>query len=186
MIKNIIFFFILFNIFTANASTNKEIANNFKKINTLKFKFIQQIDNNKIEKGECIILYPKKIFCSYDDIYNKILVSNGKSLVIKSDKINSYLRYSLKKTPLNLILDKKFIISKIYELKEDLDYPFYYVFDINVENISTKIFFDKKNLDLIGWETKDIYQNKVQTFISDIKKNIPVDKKIFLIQNYIN
>ena len=79
MIKNIIFFFILFNIFTANASTNKEIANNFKKINTLKFKFIQQIDNNKIEKGECIILYPKKIFCSYDDIYNKILVSNGKS-----------------------------------------------------------------------------------------------------------
>ncbi len=186
MIKNIIFFFILFNIFTANASTNKEIANNFKKINTLKFKFIQQIDNNKIEKGECIILYPKKIFCSYDDIYNKILVSNGKSLVIKSDKISSYLRYSLKKTPLNLILDKKFIISKIYELKEDLDYPFYYVFDINVENISTKIFFDKKNLDLIGWETKDIYQNKVQTFISDIKKNIPVDKKIFIIQNYIN
>ena len=184
--KKYYFFFILFNIFTANASTNKEIANNFKKINTLKFKFIQQIDNNKIEKGECIILYPKKIFCSYDDIYNKILVSNGKSLVIKSDKINSYLRYSLKKTPLNLILDKKFIISKIYELKEDLDYPFYYVFDINVENISTKIFFDKKNLDLIGWETKDIYQNKVQTFISDIKKNIPVDKKIFIIQNYIN
>ncbi len=83
-------------------------------------------------------------------------------------------------------MDKKFIISKIYELKEDLDYPFYYVFDINVENISTKIFFDKKNLDLIGWETKDIYQNKVQTFISDIKKNIPVDKKIFIIQNYIN
>ena len=95
--KKYYFFFILFNIFTANASTNKEIANNFKKINTLKFKFIQQIDNNKIEKGECIILYPKKIFCSYDDIYNKILVSNGKSLVIKSDKINSYLRYSLKK-----------------------------------------------------------------------------------------
>ena len=49
-----------------------------------------------------------------------------------------------------------------------------------------KFFFDKKNLDLIGWETKDIYQNKVQTFISDIKKNIPVDKKIFIIQNYIN
>ncbi len=186
MIKNIIFFFILFNVITANASTNKEIANNFKKINTLKFKFTQKIDNNKIEKGECIILYPKKIFCSYDDIYNKILVSNGKSLVIKSDKINNYLRYSLKKTPLNLILDKKFIISKIYELKEDLDYPFYYVFNINVESISTKIFFDKKNLDLIGWETKDVYQNKVQTFISDIKKNIPVDNKIFIIRNYIN
>jgi len=162
MIKNIIFFFILFNIFSANASPNKKIANNFNKIETLKFKFIQQIDNNKI------------------------LVSNGKSLVINSDKINNYLRYSLKKTPLNFILDKKFIISKIYELKEDLDYPFYYVFDVKYENISTKIFFDKKNLDLIGWETTDVYQNKVQTFISDIQKNISVDNKIFVIQKYIN
>ena len=186
MIKSIIFFFILFNIFSANASPNKEIANNFKKINTLKFKFTQQIDNNNIEKGECIISYPKKIFCSYDDIYNKILVSNGKSLVINSDKINNYFRYSLKKTPLNFILDKTFIISKIYELREDLDYPFYYVFDVKYENISTKIFFDKKNLELIGWETTDIYQNKVQTFISDIQKNISVDNKIFIIQKYIN
>ena len=179
----LIFFFLFQN--SANASIKSNIIENLKLIENLKFNFVQKI-GKKSEKGECIIAYPKKIFCKYDDFHNKILVSNGKSLVIKSDKINSYLRYSLKKTPLNLILDKKFIISKIYELKEDLDYPFYYVFDINVENISTKIFFDKKNLDLIGWETKDIYQNKVQTFISDIKKNIPVDKKIFIIQNYIN
>jgi len=48
------------------------------------------------------------MFCSYDDIYNKVLVSNGKSLVINSKKITNYLRYNLKDTPLNLILDKKF------------------------------------------------------------------------------
>ena len=99
----------MFNVITANASTNKEIANNFKKINTLKFKFTQKIDNNKIEKGECIILYPKKIFCSYDDIYNKILVSNGKSLVIKTKA--SYYRYPLEKTLLNFILDKCFAVK---------------------------------------------------------------------------
>ena len=54
------------------------------------------------------------------------------------------------------------------------------------ENISIKVFFDKKNLDLIGWETTDIYQNIMQTFISDIEKNISVDAKIFKIFNYIN
>ena len=186
MIKTLVFFFILFNIYAANASSNLEIANNFKKINSLKFKFVQKIDNNNIEKGECIILYPKKIFCSYDDIYNKILVSNGKSLIINSDKNKHYYRYPLKKTPLNLILDKKFIISKIYQLKNDPDYPFYYVFDVDYENFSIKVFFDKKNLDLIGWETTDIYQNIMQTFISDIQKNITIDNKIFYIQKYIN
>jgi len=186
MIKIIIFFFILTNLNVVNASPNIEIANNFEKINSLKFKFIQKIDNNNSEKGECIILYPKKIFCSYDDIYNKVLVSNGKSLVINSNKIKNYFRYPLKDTPLNLILDKKFIISKIKDLKEDLSYPFFYVFDVDYKNVSIKVFFDKKNLDLIGWETTDIYQNIVQTFISDIQKNVVIDNKIFLIQRYIN
>jgi len=186
MIKIIFFFFIIFNFYVANASPNFEIANNFKKIDSLKFKFIQKIDNNNIEKGECIILYPKKIFCSYDNLHNKILVSNGKSLIINSDKIKNYYRYPLDKTPLNLILDKKFIIKKIYDLKNDLNYPFYYVFDVDYENTSIKVFFDKKNLDLIGWEIKDIYQNIRQTFISDIQKNIPIDNKIFVIQKYIN
>ena len=186
MIKIIIFFFILINLNAVNASPNIEIANNFKKINSLKFNFVHKIDNNKSEKGECIILYPKKIFCSYNDIYNKVLVSNGKSLVISSDKTKNYSIYPLDKTALNLILDKKLIISKIYELKEDIDYPFFYVFNVNYENVSIKVFFDKKNLDLVGWETRDIYQNIMQTFISDIQKNIKVDNKIFVIQKYIN
>ena len=153
----------------------------------MQFKFIQKIDNNNIEKGECIILYPKKIFCKYYDIYNKILVSNGKSLVINSDKIPNYYRYPLDKTPLNLILDKEFLISKMNEVKKKMkNYPFYYVFNFEHENVLIKVFFDKKSLDLIGWETKDIYQNLIQTFISDIKINIDVEEKIFSIQKYIN
>ncbi len=129
---------------------------------------------------------PKKIFCEYISFYNKILVSNGKSLVINSDKNNQYYRYRLDKTPLNLILDKKFIISKLHQLKQDENYPFYYAFNLDYENNSIKVFFNKNDLNLIGWETIDVYQNVVQTFISDIQKNITVNKKIFNIQRYIN
>ena len=168
----IFLFFILFQSF-ANASIVSQIINNFDSTDSMKFNFVQKI-NGKIEKGECIIVYPKKIYCKYIDFFNKILVSNGKSLVINSDKNNQYYRYPLDKTPLNLILDKKFIISKMHQLKEDSNYPFYYVFNLNYENNSIKVFFDKNDLNLIGWETQDIYQNIVQTFISDIKKNISV------------
>ena len=177
-------FFFLFNNF-ANASIISQIINNFDSTESMKFNFVQTIDG-KIEKGECIIVYPKKILCNYIDFYNKILVSNGKSLVINSDKNNQYYRYPLDRTPLNLILDKKFIISKIYQLKEDSNYPFYYVFDLDYKNNSIKVFFNKNDLNLIGWEIEDIYQNIVQTFISDIQKNISVDNKIFDIQNYTN
>ena len=180
----LVIFFFLFQNF-ANASILSKIKNNFDSTKSMKFNFVQKIEG-KIERGECIVLYPKKIFCKYIDFYNKILVSNGKSLLINSDKNNQYYRYPLDRTPLNLILNKKFIISKIHKLRNDTNYPFYYVFDLDYKNSSIKIFFNKNNLDLMGWETKDIYQNLVQTFISDIKKNISIDNKIFNLQNYIN
>ena len=44
MIKIIVFFFIILNSHVSNASPNIEIANNFKKINSLKFNFVQKID----------------------------------------------------------------------------------------------------------------------------------------------
>ena len=186
MKKYLIFFFIFFFNLNAQSSSNQKIINYLENINSLKFKFTQRIDNNNIEKGECIILYPKRIFCEYHDIYNKILVSNGKSLVINSDKIKNYYRYPLDKTPLNFILDKRFLISKMKEVEDNKDYPFYYVFNFEYENNLIKVFFDKESLNLMGWETKDIYQNLIQTFLSDIKINIDVQEKIFSIQKYIN
>ena len=186
MKKYLIFFFIfLFNL-NANSSSNQKIISHLENINSLEFKFTQRIDNNNIEKGECVILYPKKIFCKYYDIYNKILVSNGKSLIINSDKIKNHYRYPLDQTPLNFILDKKFLISKMRKIQDDQNYPFYYVFNFEYERNLIKVFFDKKSLDLIGWETKDIYQNLIQTFLSDVNINIDVEEKLFLIQRYIN
>ena len=186
MKKYLIFFFIFFFNVNVQSSSNQKIINHLENINSLQFKFTQRIDNNNIEKGECIILYPKKIFCEYHDIYNKILVSNGKSLIINSDKIKNYYRYPLDKTPLNFILDKKFLISKMNEAEDDKNYPFYYVFNFEYEKNLIKVFFDKESLDLMGWETKDIYQNLIQTFLSDININIDVEEKIFSIQKYIN
>ncbi len=186
MKKYIIFLFIFFFNTNSHSSSNQKIINHFENISSLQFKFTQRINNNNIEKGECIILYPKKIFCKYYDIYNKILVSNGRSLVINSDKIPNHYRYPLDKTPLNFILDKNFLISKMKEADDDKNYPFYYVFNFEHESNLIRVFFDKVSLDLIGWETKDIYQNLIQTFLSDININIDVEEKIFSIQKYTN
>ena len=180
----LLFFLILFNS-EIKASEKENIIQNLENIKNLSFNFEQNIDGEK-EKGKCVLMYPKKIFCEYHDIYNKILVSNGKSLVINSDKIKNYSRYPIDKTPLNFILDKKFLISKIDEAEDDENYPFYHVLKFEYENNLIKVFFDKESLDLIGWETKDIYQNLIQTFLSDININVDVEEKIFSIQRYTN
>ena len=110
--KYIIFIIIFFYPLNIFASSKDLIKSKLEQTNSISFKFIQKI-GKKIEQGECIISYPKKILCKYDDINNKILVSNGRSLVINSKKIKNYLRYKLKDTPLNLILDKKFLLDKL-------------------------------------------------------------------------
>ena len=40
-------------------------------------------------------------------------------------------------------------------------------------------FLIRKDLNLIGWQTEDIYQNLSITFISSVKKNQEIDSKIF-------
>ena len=136
----------------------------------LSFNFVQTI-NKKREDGKCIIKYPKKIFCEYNSSNKKIIVSNGKSLVIKIINSGNYYIYPLKKTPLYFLLDKNYLISKINVLKpRELDNKFIN-FTIFENNNKINIFFDKESFSLIGWQTEDIYQNFTITFISLIKIN---------------
>jgi len=182
MIKKILIIFFLFFFSNASAFYKEQIIREFKKINNLAFDFEQKI-GEKEEKGSCVIEYPKKIFCNYKKSNNKILVSNGKSLVIKTDNKGSYYRYPLDQTPLNLILDKEFLINKIINLEERIIDDNYINYTILENNYEINIFFSKKNFDLIGWQTLDIYQNLNITFISNLKKNRIVDQKIFELTN---
>ncbi len=178
MIKKIFIIFLLFFFSKTKASYKEQIINDLKKLNNLTFEFEQRI-NEKEEKGNCTIEYPKKIFCEYYKSNNKILISNGKSLVIKTDNKGSYYRYPLDQTPLNLILNKEFLISKITNLDERIVDENYINYTILENNYEINIFFDKENFNLVGWQTSDIYQSLNMTFISNLKKNQNIDQKIF-------
>ena len=144
----------------------------------MSFNFEQNI-NDKIEKGKCILQYPKKIFCEYGLSNKKILVSNGKSFVIKTT--SSYYLYPLKKTPLDLILDKKFLLDRIsetdkyYSDKKIIAFKFY-----RNEN-EINLFFDKKTLNLKGWQTVDLYQNLNIVYLSSIRINQKIEEKKFIL-----
>tara|TARA_Y100001958_G_C21046860_1_gene414496 strand:+ start:281 stop:832 length:552 start_codon:yes stop_codon:yes gene_type:complete len=172
----IIFFIINLNNF-AQGSLKENIIKNLQSINNLSFDFEQNV-NGKIENGNCIIEYPKKIFCNYDNLNNKVLVSNGKSLVIKT-KSGSYYRYSIKRTPLNYILDKNFLINEINSLKGRIIDDKFINFKILKEDNEINIFFDNINYNLIGWQVLDVYQNLSITYIYSLKINQKLNKNIF-------
>ena len=171
----IIFFLLILNDYS-NAEIKDGIIQNLINTNNLDFKFEQNI-NGKIENGNCTIEYPKKIFCEYARSNNKVLVSNGKSLVIKT--ITSYYRYPLEKTPLNFILDKEFLINKINVLEERIIDGSLINYTIKENDIEINVFFNRETYNLIGWQNTDMYQNFNITFISSIQKNRILSKNIF-------
>ena len=178
MLKFALIFFLFILTSFSNAEIKDKIIQNLKNTNNLDFQFEQNV-NGKIENGNCTIEYPKKIFCEYSRSNNKILVSNGKSLVIKTR--TSYYRYPLEKTALNLILDKNFLIKKIYTLKERVVDKNLINFTIIEKDNEVNIFFDNQTFDLIGWQNTDIYQNFNITFLSSIRKNRVLSKNLFKI-----
>jgi len=145
------------------ANNKENIIYNLKNTQNFNFDFEQNIN--------------KKIYCEYEGGNNKILVSNGKSLVIKT--VVSYYRYPLDKTPLNLILDKKFLINQLYDLEERMIDDSLINYTINKNNYEINVFFDNGTFNLVGWQTKDMFQNLNITFLSSIKKNEMFDKSVF-------
>jgi outer membrane lipoprotein-sorting protein len=175
--KNILIqLFFVFLISNSFATEKANIINNLGNINNLYFKFEQNINGNT-QNGECIIKYPKKIFCNYNLSNKKVLVSNGSSIVIKTK--SSYYLYPIERTPLNLILDKEFLLKKIKSLEERIIEDKYINFKFYENENEISLFFNKETFDLIGWQTIDLYQNLRITYLSNINKNLKLKKNLF-------
>ena len=160
----------------ASANIKENIILNLKNIENINFNFEQNI-NGKIENGNCTVKYPKKIFCKYNLGNQKILVSDGKSLIIKTTA--SYYKYSLDKTPLNYLLDKEFLIKKINESNARIIQKKFVNFKFTENDNEINIFFDIKNFSLLGWQTLDIYQNLSITYLSSISVNKNLKRNLF-------
>ena len=173
------YIYILLAIFLASktsANIKENIVLNLKNIENVNFDFEQNI-NGKIENGNCTIQYPKKIFCRYNLGNQKILVSDGKSLIIKTTA--SYYKYSLDKTPLDYLLDKEFLIKRINELEARIVQKKFINFKFTENENEINVFFDIKNFNLIGWQTLDIYQNLSITYLSSFSFNKNLERSLF-------
>ena len=135
-----------------------------KKISETKnFTFdFEQLINDKRETGNCIISFNNKMICKYDET-GKLIVSNGETLLIKNKNSNFANIYKTEKTYFKYFLNKEFLISKIKGNIIEKNKNF--LLSINDQSNQLNIFFDKNNYLIKGWETIDLYGNKVRSNI---------------------
>jgi len=182
--KKIILYILFFYLFLTNlsyANNQQKLIKNLEEIKTLSFNFKQYI-GNKEENGTCYIKYSFLLKCNYNNIKKKIIISNGKTVAIIKKKYKKIYRYPLRATSLYFILDKKKILDSIRNEKSNSKNLDFLEYNLRIkEKNRFKIFFDKKSLELKCWQTKDSYANDVIILINNLKINVPIDKKFFLI-----
>ena len=175
--KFLISFFLLITT-SLLADEKDQIVAQLNDLDSLEFTF-DQIINEKTEKGSCLLEFPGKLKCNYFDNRKKELVINNKRLSITQKRYNKTYHYPISKSPfLNILYkDKLLKIVQTGELEStDQIIKLVYFGDNEIT-----VFFDKKNLDLKGWEIKDQYNNNINFSIKIVAKNDIFKKGTFKI-----
>ena len=176
-----IFFLYLLFINIALADLQKNLINKLTVIQTLTFDFKQKIED-KEEVGSCFIKYPLLMKCNYENLKEKTIISNGKTVAIIKKKYKKIYLYPIKSTPLSFILEKEKIIDLIRKTNPtEINSNLIGFIFVGKKTNKIKILFDKNSLELKGWETKDAYSNKVSFEINNLKVNNQIIDDFFKI-----
>ena len=186
MIKKLIFLFQIFFVYlffinTSLADFRKDLINKITATKTLSFNFKQKIEE-KEEIGNCFIKYPLLIRCDYQNLKQKSIISNGKSVAVIKKKYKRVYLYPIQTTPFFFLLKKEKILNLVRNNKPTkIDSSIIEFELISKRSNKLKIFFDKNSLEFKGWKTKDAYSNNVSFTINDIKTNIAIEDEFFKI-----
>ena len=176
----IIFIYIIF-VSISFADLQKKLINKITATKTLSFNFKQKIAE-KVEFGNCYIKYPLLMKCIYQNLKQKSVISNGRTVAIIKKKYKKIYYYPIKTTPLFIILKKEKILHVIRNNKPTKIDSNVIEFElIEKKSNKLKIFFDRNSLEFKGWETTDAYSNNVSFIIYDLKTNEIIEDEFFKI-----
>ena len=174
--KTFLISFFLLTTTSLLATENDKIVAQLNSLNSLEFTFVQLI-NEKSEKGSCLLEFPGKLKCNYFDDKKKELVINNKRLAITQKRYNKTYYYPISKSPFLNILYK----DKLLEIEQsgELELTDQIIKLVYFGDNKITIFFDKKNIDLKGWEIKDRYNNNINFYLNIVAKNDVFKKGTF-------
>ena len=172
--------FIFFILLSVNLSANEknQIVTQLNNLKSLEFTFDQMV-NDKTEKGSCLLEFPGKLKCDYFDDKNKELIINKKRLAITQKRYNKTYYYPISKSPFLNILYKDKLLEIIRSGEVKLSDQMIKLIYLDVNEIT--VFFDRKTLDLKGWQIIDQYNNNINFSLNIVAKNDVFKKGTFKI-----
>ena len=162
----IVFFFISFSKYS-NSNEIQKIIQKLEETKNLKFDFIQTLENS-IETGNCLLEFPNKFLCHYNDLNRKkILIDND--ILHFVDEFNNKSSQNITGTTFLFLTDKNEMIKALKEIKDYKITENRIFIKLNFsQNETIDLYFDKKTYLIHGWKVI----NYDGTFLEFILKNV--------------
>ena len=189
-IFKILYFFtsFIFLFYNYELSANIKIENNFhavkeylKNLNTLEASFIQMSSDGNIRRGKIFFNLPGKLRIDYFEPDDLLITSNGFWLTVQNKKLKQTNNFPLERTPLNLLLNKKFNFedNSNIEFKNEND-VITLTFSEDQKESKFELEFNSNPLRLRRWVIIDEFENKTSVMLQNIKMDVKLSNKIFI------
>ena len=161
------------------AGEKEKIIKKINETHSIKFNFNQKT-NKHVEEGFCILLFPKKLKCIYNN-NNKDLILNNNKLAIIQKRYNKIYFYPTSRSFFYNILDKNELVKIIDISKLNIFNDEIHLISNDTNKNKITILFKKTNYDLLGWKIEDQFKNNILFSIDIISTNEVINSDIFKI-----
>lgn len=162
--------------------TIEAVSTHFSSVPTMAGEFVQFGPNGEQTGGVFYIERPGKIRFNYEKPAAVEVISNGKTVAVHNNKLDSWSFYPLDKTPLSLLLSKRIEVEDktIRDVIIEPDLTTIVMGDDRIfgDAIIT-LMFDPESYDLRQWTIKDSNGKETSVMVFNVQKNLEIPGRYF-------
>ncbi|MBN9037274.1 MAG: outer membrane lipoprotein carrier protein LolA [Rhizobiales bacterium] len=174
----------------APAAAAQKIADHFSSVKTMTGEFVQFGPKGEQTGGKFFLERPGKLRFNYEPPSDFRVISDGKSVLLMNQKMNTADLYLLSQTPLKLLLDERIDLTgnKVQAVKEDPDLTTITLADKSMfGNQTISMMFDPQSFELRQWTVTDAQGKDTTVMIFNVKEGVTFDPSVFKIDyNRVN
>lgn len=168
----------------------QKIADHFSSVKTMTGEFVQFGPKGEQTGGKFFLERPGKLRFNYEPPSEFRVISDGKSVLLLNQKMNTADLYLLSQTPLKLLLDERIDLSgdKVQSVREDPDLTTITLADKSMfGNQTIAMMFDPQSFELRQWTVTDAQGKDTTVMIFNVKEGVTFDPSVFRIDyNRVN
>lgn len=162
--------------------TAQRIADHFASVGTMTGDFVQFDSRGQQTTGKFFIDRPGKMRFNYDEPSPVRVISDGRSVVIGNQKLETWDIYPLSKTPLNLLLSEQIDLNgaMVKSIDEREDLTTIVLGDKSMFGDSTiTMMFDPQTFELKQWTMVDAQGKETTVMIMNVQTGVQFASNVF-------